>query len=164
VSTTRALKSAVEETPRKRQLKQRLQAGADWVETGLVFTTCRHDHGQKMGTGLHPRNVLRTLHRLLKAAKLPRVRRNQGWYDFIAIVLIVLFAATAYFSAVRQGKISAFPHRGPITFIGWFLLLHVAALAFVGWSCAWATFWQKVLWPFEKPATQVDPTKHVPTD
>ena len=61
---------------RKRQLKERLQAGGDWVETGFVFTTYRHDKVNKVGTGLHPRNVLRTLKRLIAAsdAKLPPLR------------------------------------------------------------------------------------------
>ena len=64
---------------RTRQLQERLKAGARWVETGLVFTTyriCKEGKGEhlKVGAGLHPRNVLRTLHALLEQAKLPRVR------------------------------------------------------------------------------------------
>lgn len=60
---------------RVRQLEERLKAGPDWVETGLVFTTfARRGMGRKVGVGLHPRNVLRTLHAILDAAKLPRVR------------------------------------------------------------------------------------------
>jgi len=62
---------------RKRQLEERLKAGANWVDTGLVFTTYQKK-GQtgKVGTGLHPRNVLRTLHTLLNAAepKIPKMR------------------------------------------------------------------------------------------
>jgi integrase len=69
------------------QLKERLKAGADWVETGLVFTTfARRGMGRKVGQPLHPRNVLRTLHQIIDDAnmdedqsqtqrpKLPRVR------------------------------------------------------------------------------------------
>ena len=60
---------------RTKQLEERLKAGADWVETGLVFTTfARRGMGRKVGRGLQPRNVLRTLHALLETAKLPRVR------------------------------------------------------------------------------------------
>jgi integrase len=60
---------------RKRQLKERLKAGADYVETGLVFTTyARRGMGRKVGSGLQPRNVLRTLYALLDRAKVPRVR------------------------------------------------------------------------------------------
>jgi integrase len=66
-------------THRTRQLEERLKAGPRWVETGLVFTTyrvCKEGKGAhlKVGAGLHPRNVLRTLHGLLTAAKLPLVR------------------------------------------------------------------------------------------
>ena len=56
------------------QLKERLKAGADWVETGLVFTTFAHRVGRKIGRPLHPRNVLRTLYGLLHTADVPRVR------------------------------------------------------------------------------------------
>jgi integrase len=61
---------------RKRQLKERLKAGGTWIETGLVFTTYRSDKGNAIGTGLHPRNVLRTLGRIITAAdaKLPQIR------------------------------------------------------------------------------------------
>ena len=49
---------------RTRQLEERLKAGADWTDTGLVFTTyANRGAGRKVGTrGLHPRNVLRILH------------------------------------------------------------------------------------------------------
>jgi integrase len=57
------------------QLKERLKAGADWTETGLVFSTfARRGMGRKVGGPLHPRNVLRTLYAILEDAKLPRVR------------------------------------------------------------------------------------------
>jgi len=66
-------------THRTRQKERRLKAGKQWVETGLVFTTYRtytDGKGQNMrvGSALHPRNVLRIPHRLLKEANLPRVR------------------------------------------------------------------------------------------
>ena len=59
---------------RTRQLEERQKAGADWHETGLVFTIARRGAGRRLGTGLQPRNVLRTLHGLLEVAELPRVR------------------------------------------------------------------------------------------
>ena len=60
---------------RTRELEERLKAGDTWVEKGLVFTTfAPRGHGRKVGTALHPRNVLRTPHALLAVAKLPRVR------------------------------------------------------------------------------------------
>ena len=39
-----------------------------------MFTTYRHRAGRKVGTALHPRNVLRTLHTLLTAACLLLIR------------------------------------------------------------------------------------------
>lgn len=62
---------------RQQQRKERLKAGARWVETGLVFTTyASRGEKRRQGTGLHPRNVVRVLHALLASAepKLPRVR------------------------------------------------------------------------------------------
>lgn len=62
---------------RKQQLKERLKAGAAWVDTGLVVTTyAPRGDKRKRGTGLHPRNVVRVLHGLLDTAdpKLPRLR------------------------------------------------------------------------------------------
>lgn len=64
---------------RKRQLEERLKAGARWIDTGLVFTTYRiTEEGKgerfRVGAGLHPRNVLRTLHGLLEGASLPKAR------------------------------------------------------------------------------------------
>jgi integrase len=60
---------------RTRQREERLKAGADWIETGLVFTTyARRGNNRKVGRGLHPRNVGRVLDGILNAAKLPHVR------------------------------------------------------------------------------------------
>jgi integrase len=62
-------------THRKQQLEERMKAGKSWVDTGLVFTTYASlGKDRKVGTGLDPRNVLRVLRTLLKAAKLPMVR------------------------------------------------------------------------------------------
>jgi len=59
---------------RTRQLEERLKAGPAWQETGLVFTTYREQSRGHVGAGLHPRNVLRALQTVLKAAALPRLR------------------------------------------------------------------------------------------
>jgi len=50
-----------------RQKKERLLAGSDWVDSGLVFTST-------IGTALDERNVRRAFKDLLTAAKLPKIR------------------------------------------------------------------------------------------
>lgn len=50
---------------RARQAEQKLKAGADWTDTGLVFTT-------STGKPLEPRNVTRSFHGLLKRADIDR--------------------------------------------------------------------------------------------
>jgi integrase len=52
---------------RTRQLEEKLFAGTDWQENGLVFAT-------SIGTPLYARNVIRSFHRLLNKAKLRRYR------------------------------------------------------------------------------------------
>lgn len=52
---------------RKRQLEDRLAAGGDWEDTGLVFTS-------PIGTPLDPRNVTREFRAIVASAKLPPVR------------------------------------------------------------------------------------------
>jgi integrase len=75
---------------RKRQLEERLKAGAAWTDSGLVFTTyAKRGAGRTVGGGLHPRNVLRTLHALLEAAELPRAR----FHDLRHSAASVLIAA-----------------------------------------------------------------------
>jgi integrase len=60
---------------RTRQREERLKAGPAWLETGLVFTTfAKRGAGRQLGTPLDPRNVLRALSAVLKAAKLRHVR------------------------------------------------------------------------------------------
>lgn len=55
---------------RTKQLQERLKAGADWTDTGLVFATyARRGAGRKVGAALAPRNVLRLLHDLLDATE-----------------------------------------------------------------------------------------------
>jgi len=47
-----------------------------WLLVFTTYRTYREGKGEhlQVGAGLHPRNVLRVLHRLLDDAKLPRVR------------------------------------------------------------------------------------------
>ena len=52
---------------RTRQFEDRLAAGGDWKDSGLVFTS-------PIGTPLEPRNVTREFRAILVAAKLPAVR------------------------------------------------------------------------------------------
>lgn len=54
---------------RTKQLEERLKAGADWHDSGLVFSTYGRRQGLKIGQPLSPRNVLRTLHTLCAAAE-----------------------------------------------------------------------------------------------
>jgi integrase len=58
---------------RKRQLEERLKAGAAWKDTGLAFTTYRKRRAS-IGTGLAPRNVRRVLEQILTKAELPQMR------------------------------------------------------------------------------------------
>jgi len=54
-------------THRKAQLEERLAAGGEWEDSGLVFTLAA-------GGPLEPRKVTREFHALLPAADLPAVR------------------------------------------------------------------------------------------
>ena len=51
---------------RKQQDKDRAQAGAAWIDNGLVFTTRR-------GTPIEPRNFGRSFDRCITAARVPRI-------------------------------------------------------------------------------------------
>jgi integrase len=53
---------------RARQLEERLAAGADWKERGLIFAS-------SLGTPIVPRNLTRSLKALLKNAELPTTTR-----------------------------------------------------------------------------------------
>ena len=66
---------------RTRQLEERLKSGSRWIDSGLVFTTYRlFEEGKvphrRTGAGLHPRNVLRTLWKLLDDAE-PKITRRR---------------------------------------------------------------------------------------
>jgi integrase len=79
---------------RKQQLQERLKSGNRWIDSGLVFTTYRtfkpdKGAGFKIGGGLHPRNVLRTLASLLEATKpkLPRMRFHDLRHSAASLLL-----------------------------------------------------------------------------
>jgi len=72
---------------RIRQLEERLKTGPRWHETGLLFTTFSARGRDQCGGGLHPRNVLRTLHGLLKAAGLPRCRFHDLRHSCASILI-----------------------------------------------------------------------------
>jgi integrase len=72
---------------RQRQLRQRMKAGKDWRDGGFVFAVARRGAGRQLGTPLHPRNVLRTLHELLRAADLPRVRFHDLRHSAASLLL-----------------------------------------------------------------------------
>ena len=67
--------------------QERLKAGARWRETGLLFTTFSARPTNLCGNGLHPRNVLRTLHRLLAAAGLPLCRFHDLRHSCASILI-----------------------------------------------------------------------------
>ena len=75
------------QTHRTRQLEERLKAGPRWRETGLLFTTFSPRPTNVCGQGLHPRNVLRTLHRLLQTAGLPICRFHDLRHSCASILL-----------------------------------------------------------------------------
>ena len=66
-----------------------MKAGADWIDSGLVFATLRRNHDGKIGGPIEPRNVLRILYRLFDAAKpaIPR-RRFHDLRDSAASLVI----------------------------------------------------------------------------
>lgn len=72
---------------RTRQLRQRLRAGQDWQESGFVFTIAKRGAGRQLGTPLHPRNVLRTLHAILAGAGLPRIRFHDLRHSAASLLL-----------------------------------------------------------------------------
>ncbi|HEY1302229.1 MAG TPA: site-specific integrase [Vicinamibacterales bacterium] len=76
---------------RTKQREERLKAGANWIDTGLVFTTYRKQAKGKVGAGLHPRNVLRALHILLDRAE-PKIDRRR-FHDLRHSAASLLLAA-----------------------------------------------------------------------
>lgn len=72
---------------RARQSRQRLKAGKDWNDSGLVFTILHRGAGRQLGTPLHPRNVLRLLHELLERAELPLIRFHDLRHSAASLLL-----------------------------------------------------------------------------
>lgn len=65
---------------RTRQLSERIAAGSRWVDLDYVFAT-------RQGRPLMARNVLRDLHRYLKAAGLPRQRFHDLRHAYATLLL-----------------------------------------------------------------------------
>jgi len=73
---------------RQAQLEDRLKAGAEWIDTGLVFTTyARRGQGRTVGGPLQPRNIRRTLADLLARAALPPVRFHDLRHSAASLLL-----------------------------------------------------------------------------
>lgn len=66
---------------RKRQLEERLLAGSEWQDNGLVFTT-------HIGTALDARNVIRWFKALLKKAGLPDFRFHDLRHTCATLLLV----------------------------------------------------------------------------
>ena len=67
-------------THKVRQLENRLAAGPDWQDLGLVFTTGR-------GTPIEPRNPYRDFVRLLERAGLPTMRFHDLRHSAASLML-----------------------------------------------------------------------------
>jgi integrase len=74
-----ALAASVLAAHRKRQLEERLAAGARWEDLDLIFTT-------STGRWIHPNNVSAYLRRDLTAAGLPRVRFHDLRHSFATML------------------------------------------------------------------------------
>jgi len=86
---------------RTKQLEERLKAGAEWIDTGLVFTTySKRGRRRKVGTGLDPANVRRVLHDLLDAAH-PKIARRR-FHDLRHSAASLLIAAGVELVEVSQ--------------------------------------------------------------
>ena len=64
-----------------RQLQERLAAGSDWKDSGLVFTT-------SIGTPIEPRNLTRDFKRILRKAGLPKSLRLHSLRHSTASLLL----------------------------------------------------------------------------
>jgi integrase len=73
------LGEAVLKIHRKRQLEERMRAGADWTETGLIFTS-------KRGGYIHPTNVSQYLRRDLEKAGLLPIRFHDLRHSFATVL------------------------------------------------------------------------------
>jgi integrase len=84
---------------RTRQLKAKMHAGEEWQETGLVFTTSR-------GTPLSARNVIRSYHRLLAKAKIPRHRFHDLRHSCASFLLSKSIPARTVMDILGHSNIS----------------------------------------------------------
>jgi integrase len=84
---------------RTRQLKAKMHAGEEWQETGLVFTTSQ-------GTPLSARNVIRSYHRLLAKAKIPRHRFHDLRHSCASFLLSKSIPARTVMDILGHSNIS----------------------------------------------------------
>ena len=76
------------QTHRQRQREDRLKAGKDWVETGLVFTTYQLHRGRgKVGSYLDQKNINRVLYRLLEQIDAPRLSAHALRHSAVSILI-----------------------------------------------------------------------------
>ena len=66
---------------RIRQLEERLLAGSQWRDSGMVFTST-------IGTPLEPRNVNRRFDQLIKKAEVPRIRFHDLRHTCASLLLV----------------------------------------------------------------------------
>jgi integrase len=66
---------------RTRQLEERLAAGGEWRDSGLVFTS-------PIGTALDPRNATREFHALLKITETPTIRFHDLRHTAATLLLV----------------------------------------------------------------------------
>jgi integrase len=82
-----------------RQAEERLQAGAKWTETGLVFTT-------PIGTGLDGPNVTKSFQRLLKKAGLQHRRFHDLRHSCASLLLAQNVAPRVVMELLGHSQIS----------------------------------------------------------
>jgi integrase len=87
-----------------RQDEERIFAGSDWVDTGMVFTTTK-------GTMLDARNMLREYYKLRDLAELPKIR----FHDLRHPAATLLHTAGVPMASIQKFRSSsAMPRCGPL--------------------------------------------------
>jgi integrase len=82
-----------------RHLEERLKAGTDWEDWGLVFTTPH-------GTPVDPRNLTRTFHGILNQAGLPRIRFHDLRHSCATLLLAQGVDARTIMEVLGHSQIS----------------------------------------------------------
>ena len=84
---------------RAKQLQERLLAGTQWQENGLVFPST-------IGTPLEPRNVHRLFHKALERAGLPRTRFHDLRHTCATLLLVQGVPARVVMETLGHSQIS----------------------------------------------------------